>query len=69
MNEPLVMPDGKFAPTVLTADEVIVLLRLGGKNPRQTLDYYRRVGRLTGMKIGREFRYTTAHVRRFLESE
>jgi hypothetical protein len=64
------MPDGRLAPSVLTWREAAALLRLDDdKRGRKTLEYYRRSGRLTGMKIGREFKYTHKDIERFLENQ
>ena len=60
------MPDGRPAPLVLTADEVIFLLRLDGNSPERTLKFYRDEGLLKGIRIGRRVRYPLSEVLRFL---
>lgn len=62
------MPDGRLAPSVLTWREAATLLRTEtDERGRKTLEYYRRSGRLTGKKIGREVKYTHKDIKRFLE--
>lgn len=62
----LFLPDGRPAPMVLTATEVVKLLRLESKNPLRTLKYYRDEGQLKGIIVGRKVRYRLIDVRRFL---
>ena len=64
------MPDGRPAPSVLTAEEAVVFLRLDQtniKNPVQTLRYYRERGLLRGIKIGLKLRYRLTDLLDFLE--
>lgn len=60
------LPDGRPAPAVLTAAEVVSLLRLDGKHPERTLKYYRDEGLLCGVRIGRKVRYPLSEIMRFL---
>jgi hypothetical protein len=59
------MPSGKPCPVVLTAGEVVELLRLDG-NGERTLKYYRDEGELVGFRLGRKVRYRLADVMAFL---
>ena len=64
------MPDGTPAPSVLTAEEVVVFLRLnctGIKDPLASLRYYRERGLLRGVKIGLKLRYRLADLLEFLD--
>ena len=67
---PVVMPDGRPAPAVLTEAELIKLLRLdeagGPKNPAETIRRYRDLRLLRGCKIGNVIRYPLGEVVRFL---
>jgi len=63
------LPSGRPAPAVLTADEVIELLRLDGEHPERTLKFYRDEGQLQGIRIGRHVRYPLAEVMRFLDEK
>ena len=60
------LPDGRPAPAVLTADELVSLLRLDNANPLRTLKFYRDEGLLVGIRIGRKVRYPLDEVMRFL---
>ena len=66
---PLYMPDGTPAPYVMTAEELIIFLRLdGGKsNPHNTLEYYRKRRMLRATRIGKVNFYTQPEVIIFLE--
>ena len=55
------MPDGRFAPSVMTEDEFIRWLRLdalGIRNPKRTLDYYKAKGMLRGTHISNRCVYS-----------
>lgn len=59
-------------PDVLTADEAIRYLRLdqaGVKDPKLTLDRYRRRGLLRGTQISRIVVYLLDELRRFLREQ
>lgn len=60
------LPNGQPAPAVLTAEELIELLRLDGKNPERTLKYWRDEGQLQGVRLGRKVRYRLVDVQEFL---
>jgi hypothetical protein len=48
------------APTILSAEEAVILLRIdtsGVKNPEKTLEYYRRSMNLPGRLVGRNIVY------------
>ena len=65
-----VMPEGKPAPTVLTAEEAVVFLRLDQtdiKDPLASLRYYREKGLLKGVKIGLKLRYRLTDLLDFLD--
>ena len=65
-------PDGKPVPPVLTAEELIHLLRLdinGPKHPKSTLEYYREKNLLKGIKIGSNMRYFLPDVIDFLQNQ
>jgi len=59
------MPDGRPAPAVMTAEEAAAFLRLGDKGER-CLKYYRDMGELVGIRIGRRIRYPLDEVLKFL---
>lgn len=63
------LPDGSPAPAVLTASEVIKLLRLEGDNPERTLKYYRDEGMLKGLRLGKKVRYRLIDVESFLAAK
>lgn len=60
------MPDGRPCPAILTADEVVELLRFTG---RGQLDYYRERRLIRGSRIGRHVRYTIDEVKRFVKEQ
>lgn len=60
------MPDGRPCPAVLTADEVVSLLRMRNHN---ALNYYRERRMILGTRIGRHVRFTIDEVRRFLKEQ
>jgi hypothetical protein len=62
------MPSGKPCPIVLTSEEAIELLRLEGKTER-TLKYYRDIGLLNGIRLGRKIRYRLTDVLEFLHKK
>ena len=65
-----IMPDGRPAPSVLTAHEAVVFLRLDQtsiKDPLQSLRYYREKGLLRGVRIGLRLRYRLVDLLDFLE--
>ena len=65
-----VMPDGRPAPSVLTAQETVVFLRLdqtGIKDPVLSLRYYREKGLLKGVRIGLKLRYRLTDLLDFLD--
>ena len=69
---PVYMPNGNPAPLVLTEQELIILLRLDGesdgpKNPKYTLEYYRKQG-LRAIRIGKRLRYYLSDVIDFLDN-
>jgi len=66
MGNEILLPNGKPAPSVLTLKELIELLRIEGKNPERTIKYYRDVGLLRGIKLGRHLRYRLEDVQEFL---
>ena len=71
MNEsdgtiPWFMPDGRPCPAVLTADEVVVLLRLPNQN---ALNYYRSRKMIRGTRLGRFVRFSIEEVRRFVREQ
>jgi len=52
-------PNGTPVPEVLTEEEAIHFLRLdvdGPKHPELSLQYYRREGLLSGIKLGKRLR-------------
>jgi len=51
-----VMPDGRLAPSVMTADECCEFLRIESGNRRKTLSYYQTKG-LKGVRVGRQVRF------------
>ena len=56
-------------PEILTSDEAVRFLRLDeteAKDPKRTLDRYRREGRLKGIRIGQSIRYKLDDVRQFV---
>jgi len=59
------MPDGRPAPAVMTADETAAFLRLDGKGER-TLKYWRDIGLLHGVRLGKTLRYRLCDVESFL---
>ena len=64
------MPDGKPAPSVLTAEEAADFLRLnrtGIRDPLMSLRYYRERGLLRGVKIGLKLRYRLTDLLEFLD--
>jgi hypothetical protein len=63
------MPSGKPCPVVMTADEVIELLRLDGNSPERTLKFFRDEGQLRGFRLGRRVRYRLCDVLTFLEQK
>lgn len=63
------LPDGRPAPGVLTADEVVSLLRLEGPHPERTLKFYRDEGALVGVRLGKKVRYPLDEVLRFLSEK
>lgn len=70
---PVHMPDGRPAPLVLTEEELLILFRLdegsqGPKNPKYTLEYYRKQG-LRAVQIGKRLRYYLPDVIEFLENQ
>jgi hypothetical protein len=60
------LPDGRPAPLVLTADETVQLLRLDGSNGTRTLKYWRDIGLLRGVRLGKTLRYRLSDVETFL---
>ena len=65
------MPDGTPCPVVLLEEDVIKLLRLkelGVPNPKNTLRYYREIGKLKPACIGHHNVYTLDVVLTFLEA-
>lgn len=60
------MPDGRPCPAVLTADEVVVLLRLPNQN---ALNYYRGRKMIRGTRLGRYVRFSIDEVRRFIREQ
>ena len=65
-----VMPNGRGAPTVMSAEEAVVFLRLdqtGIKDPLLSLRYYRERGLLRGVKIGLKLRYRLTDLLDFLD--
>ena len=65
-----ITPDGQPAPSVLTAEEAVLFLRLdqtGIKDPLLSLRYYREKGLLRGVKIGLKLRYRLADLLDFLD--
>ena len=63
------LPDGRPAPAVLTAEELISLLRLEGEHPERTLRYYRDENLLTGIRLGKRVRYPLGEVMRFVSKK
>lgn len=58
------------APPLLTAGEVIQMLRLdvsGNRNPARTLKHYRAEGLLMGIRSGRSYVYPLSSVWRFIQ--
>lgn len=65
-----IMPDHRFAPSVLTEAEAIEFLRIEDySNPHLTLRHYRGKGKLKATRIGRELRYSSAELLAFLERQ
>jgi hypothetical protein len=62
------LPSGKPAPAVLTAAEVAEFLRLDGKAER-TLKYWRDMGLLRGVRLGKTLRYRLCDVEAFLAAK
>ncbi len=60
------LPDGRPCPAVLTADELISLLRLDGEHPGRCLKYWRDMGLLRGVRLGKTLRYRLCDVEAFL---
>lgn len=60
------LPSGKPVPFVLTAEELIELLRLEGNSPERTLKFWRDEGDLQGVRLGRKVRYRLVDIERFL---
>lgn len=67
-DEPITwfMPDGRPCPAVLTADEVVELLRLPSHN---ALNYYRSQKMIRGTRLGRYVRFSIEEVRRFVREQ
>lgn len=65
---PLVMPDGRTAPSVLTWREAGELLRLEGDEitVKRALARLRDKGELKGKRIGKDVKYTDEAINRFL---
>jgi len=61
------LPDGRPCPAVLTADELISLLRLDGEHPGRCLKFWRDMGLLRGVRLGKTLRYRLADVLDFLD--
>ena len=61
------LPDGRVAPMILTAREVVSLLRLDGTNPLRTLKFYRDEGLLVGVRIGKKVRYPLSEIMKFID--
>lgn len=61
------LPDGRPCPAVLTADELIGLLRLDGEHPGRCLKYWRDTGQLRGIRLGKTLRYRLCDIQGFLE--
>lgn len=60
------MPDGRPCPAVLTAEEVVSLLRLKNEN---ALNYYRERKMIRGTRLGRYIRFSIEEVRRFVREQ
>lgn len=67
-DEPITwfMPDGRPCPAILTADEVVQLLRLRNRN---ALNYYRERRMIRGTRLGRHVRFSIEEVRRFVREQ
>lgn len=63
------MPNGKPCPVVMTAEEVVELLRLDNGDPLRTLKYFRDEGLLVGFRLGRRIRYRLVDVLKFLNKK
>jgi hypothetical protein len=59
------MPDGRPAPAVLTGEEAAAFLRLDG-NGQRALKYWRDMGELVGVRLGRRIRYRLEDLKAFL---
>lgn len=66
---PLVMPDGRIAPSVLTWREAADLLRMEGSDETRLrrLAHLRNQGRLRGLRTGRACTYPSESVREYIE--
>jgi hypothetical protein len=62
------LPSGRPAPAVLTAEETAELLRLDG-NSQRALKYWRDIGELIGIRLGRKVRYRLSDVLDFLNKK
>jgi len=61
------LPDGRPCPAVMTADELAALLRLDGEHPGRCLKYWRDMGLLRGVRLGKTLRYRLCDVEAFLD--
>ena len=52
-------------PPILTAEEAAKLLRIDSKNPQRTIEYYRSLGKIKGVRIGKQIHYRLDEVLRF----
>lgn len=55
------------APYLLTGEDAIRFLRLGGADPQRTLQRYRSSGRLKAVQVGKQLRYTLPDLVAFIE--
>lgn len=68
---PHAMPDGRPAPTLLTAKEAVAFLRLettSRKNPDKSLQFYRDNGELEFIRLGRDAMYPLEALLKFLKN-
>jgi hypothetical protein len=63
------MPNGSPCPMILTSQEVIELLRLSGEHPERCLKYYRDMGMIKGIRIGKQVRYPLVAVMDFINKK
>ncbi len=60
------LPDGRPCPAVMTAAELAEFLRLDGEHPERCLKYWRDMGLLRGVRLGKTLRYRLCDVEDFL---